>query len=288
MGLEMMEVTRESKKVDGNEFVRLVKEVKQQLKKEKESRGGGLVQLPNRGNAAVVGDIHGDLESLEFILSHFEHDYIVFLGDYGDRGKDSPEIFYTLLKLKKDNPHKFILLRGNHEPPADLPVFPCDLPMYLEEEFENGNEIYKELSDLFQYLPHAAVVEGSYLFLHGGLPDVSSLKEVHKAQENHPEKPHLEQILWSDPKEGSGTAPSLRGAGRTFGKDVSQQVLRSLGVKTLIRSHEPCEGIKVDHDGKVVTVFSNKIYGNVQAAFLVIDISTAKDGYELEKKAIKF
>ncbi|MFP4559501.1 MAG: metallophosphoesterase family protein, partial [Archaeoglobaceae archaeon] len=228
------------------------------------------------------------LESLEFVLTHSEEDYMIFLGDYGDRGKDSPQVFCTLLRLKRDRPHQFILLRGNHEPPPDLPVSPHNLPRLLEEKFENGREIYRELSELFQYLPYAAAVRGSYLFLHGGLPDVSSLEEVEMAQENHPKRPHLEQILWSDPMEGSGTGPSLRGAGRMFGKDVTQQVLDSLGVKTLIRSHEPCEGVRVDHDGKVVTVFSNKIYGNLKAAFLVVDLSRAENGYELEERAIKF
>ncbi len=288
MGFEMMEVTRESKKVDGEDFFRLVKEVKQQLNKEQECRAGGLVSMPNKGTAAIVGDIHGDLESLEFILSHFEHDYIVFLGDYGDRGEDSPEVFYTLLKLKRDYPHKFTLLRGNHEPPSDLPVHPHNLLRLLEEKFRNGREIYRELSELFQHLPHAAVAEGRYLFLHGGLPEVSSLQEIQMAGKNHPEKPHLEQILWSDPMDGNGTGPSLRGAGRMFGKDVTHQILGSLGVKTLIRSHQPCEGVRVDHDGKVVTVFSNKIYGNLQSAFLLVDLSAAKDGYELEKEAIRF
>lgn len=288
MGFEMKEIAQESRRADGDEFVTLVREVKHLLKKEKESRGGGLSRLPNKGTAAVVGDLHGDVESLEFILSRCEQDYIVFLGDYGDRGSDSPEVFYTLLRLKRDHPENIILLRGNHEPPADLPVSPHNLPRLLEEKFQNGREIYSELSDLFQHLPYAAVAEGSYLFLHGGLPEVSSLEEIQLAEETHPEKPYLEQILWSDPMEGNGTAPSLRGAGRMFGKDVSQQILDSLGVKTLIRSHQPCEGVRVDHNGKVVTVFSNKIYGNLKVAFLVIDLSTAKDGYELEKEAIEF
>ncbi|MFP3908955.1 MAG: metallophosphoesterase family protein [Archaeoglobaceae archaeon] len=193
MGLtEVESLIRESKNVSGEDFFGLVKEVKQLLKREKESRAGGVVYLPNRGSAAVVGDVHGDLESLEFVLTHSEEDYMIFLGDYGDRGKDSPQVFCTLLRLKRDRPHQFILLRGNHEPPPDLPVSPHNLPRLLEEGFENGREIYRELSELFQYLPYAAAVRGSYLFLHGGLPDVSSLEEVEMAQENHPKR-----LTWS-------------------------------------------------------------------------------------------
>ncbi len=64
-----------------------------------------------------------------------------------------------------------------------------------------------------------------------------------------------------------------------------------LGVKTLIRSHEACEGVDVRHDGKILTVFSRRgpPYHNSYAAYLKIDLSEeAKDAYELSKMACKF
>jgi hypothetical protein len=43
------------------------------------------------------------------------NNYLVFLGDYVDRGCCSVETFYLLLMLKLKNPDHVILLRGNHE-----------------------------------------------------------------------------------------------------------------------------------------------------------------------------
>lgn len=77
------------------------------------------------------GDIHGDIHSLiQFIeqlaaenfmdlLDPFKIQdpslYLVFLGDYVDKGIHGAEVLYTLLRLKMANPDQVFLIRGNHE-----------------------------------------------------------------------------------------------------------------------------------------------------------------------------
>ena len=70
----------------------------------------------------VVGDIHGNLESLVRCVSFFKSKYnqdpatrILFLGDYVDRGRNSIECLETILELKLHYPYNVFLLRGNHE-----------------------------------------------------------------------------------------------------------------------------------------------------------------------------
>ena len=62
-----------AKKVDVNEFLQLVEKATQLLAKENEQIGsmritGRLVSTLPVGEAIVVGDIHGDLESLMIVL----------------------------------------------------------------------------------------------------------------------------------------------------------------------------------------------------------------------------
>jgi len=69
---------------------------------------------------------------------------------------------------------------------------------------------------------------------------------------------------------------SPRGAGKLFGKRVTEKVLRKLNAKILIRGHEPCqEGFKINHDGKVLTLFSRKgsPYFNEYGAYLRLPLS---------------
>lgn len=71
----------------------------------------------------VIGDLHGDALSLMNTLDHVLDDsftlknnhYLIFLGDYTDRGPCGLEVLYTLFKLKVANPNNVFLLRGNHE-----------------------------------------------------------------------------------------------------------------------------------------------------------------------------
>jgi len=303
--MELRQLIKEALLAGPDDLISLIKEVNQILIKEKneEKTGkkviqGGLVRLLPLRKAIVVGDLHGDLDSLAFILgdSNFlrrvgeEKIYLIFLGDYGDRGAKSVEVYYLILMLKNLFEEEVILLRGNHEGPKDLGVQPHDLPYFLREKYgEKWREVYQILRELFDYLPHSLMVEGKYLMLHGGLPEnISSIEDIAYAHQKHPQKKYLEEILWSDPGEEKESFPSPRGAGKIFSKKVTEKILKKLGVKVLIRSHEPCEGISLAQSGKVITLFSRKgpPYYNSKAAYLEIDLSKEiENGYGLKKSA---
>jgi hypothetical protein len=279
-------------KTSSSEFLRLTEVCTQLLAKEKGRVGnlritGRLVEVPPIGEAIIVGDIHGDLESLKHILedSNFTEKVnsgkdilLIFLGDYGDRGSYSPEVYYVVLKLKESFPERVVLMRGNHEGPDDLLVSPHDLPFHLKRKFgERGSQVYSKLRELFNQLYTAVLIAERYVLLHGGAPSqASTAEDIAYAHEKHPRERHLEEILWSDPWEGiKGTYASPRGAGRLFGADVTAKLLKMLGVRALIRGHEPsAEGFKTNHGGKVLTIFSRRgpPYYNDYGAYLYLDI----------------
>src|SRR5438067_538751 len=71
------------------------------------------------GRTFAIGDIHGDLASLELLFSRLPamtaDDTVVFLGDYIDRGPDSAGVVAWVRALTAKGPAKVIALRGNHE-----------------------------------------------------------------------------------------------------------------------------------------------------------------------------
>lgn len=87
-----------------------------------------LVVEPN-STIIFFGDLHGCAHSLIRILLKLNSDgilsnsfkiqrdktYIVFLGDYVDRGLYGVEILHLLMRLKLANPQKVLIVRGNHE-----------------------------------------------------------------------------------------------------------------------------------------------------------------------------
>ena len=248
-----------------------------------------LVKLNPVGKALVIGDLHGDLESLKTILEgskitdemkRSEGAFVIFLGDYGDRGLRSAEVYYVILRLKLAFPKQVILLRGNHEGPKDLMAYPHDLPTQFQKRFLNDwAAVYEKTRSLFEVLYTALYVEERYLMVHGGIsPKIGSLEDLAKANKN---QGLLEDLLWSDPGEAiQDVAYSSRGAGQVFGKKVTEKVLKNLNVKILIRGHEVCEkGFKINHGGKVLTLFSTKgePYFNEYGAYLTLQLSQKID-----------
>jgi len=288
-------IVKEALEIHTEEFTKTVEQVTALIKKEGGRVGnfrikGRLVEVEPKGDALVVGDLHGDLESLIDILQQSKilermdkssESILIFLGDYGDRGIYPAETYYTVLKLKLLHPEQVILMRGNHEGPNDLMPSPHDLPEQFQARFgKNWTEAYASIRGLFEQLYNALFVEKRYLMLHGGLPkELGTVEDLAYAQIVHPKRSLLEEILWSDPdEEVEGTSASPRGAGSLFGEDVTNRMLTKLNVKVLIRGHEPCEdGFKIGHSGKVLTLFSRKgpPYFNAFGAYL--DVKLCKE-----------
>jgi len=290
---QLSKIIRKARETCVKEFSQLAENAKTLLAEEHGPVGslqitGRLVNAKPLGEAIVVGDIHGDLESLAEILkdSNFlnrarknEDVILIFLGDYGDRGVYSSEVYYVVLRVKEAFPEKVVLMRGNHEGPEDLLAYPHDLPTHLHQRLGEGwRSAYDKLRELFNHLYSAVLVEDRFVMLHGGVPSqAKSTDDLAYAHVKHPRESHLEEILWSDPEEGSsGIYPSPRGAGRLFGQDVTDKFLKMLRVRVLIRGHEPTdEGFKVNHNGKILTLFSRRgaPYFNNRAAYLQLDLS---------------
>ena len=275
--------------MDAKEFSRVIGQATAAMLEERKAERieggsvkGGLVQLADIGRLAVVSDLHGDVQTLFRILEGFDFENflsdksnkLVFLGDYVDRGSDSAGVLYSVCSLKSKYPDSVILMRGNHEAPAEFPFSPHDLPYEMQDRFgPAGKGLYLTALTLFRFLTLAVVIKDRFLLVHGGVPtEVSDPLLISDAQESHVRNRVMEELLWNDPRPVEGWARSARGIGRYFGHDITEKWLRSTSTKVVLRGHEPCSGFKIDHGGRVLTLFSSKeAYPAFGAAYLVID-----------------
>lgn len=160
------------------------------------------------------------------------------MGDYVDRGFYSVETIILLVCLKIKYPSRITLLRGNHESRQITQVY----GFYDEclRKYGNAN-VWKLFTDLFDFLPLCALVESQILCMHGGLsPGLDSLDDI-KHLDRFQEVPHegpMCDLLWSDPDERSGWGISPRGAGYTFGLDISESFNRKNGLSLIARAHQ--------------------------------------------------
>jgi predicted phosphodiesterase len=222
----------------------------------------------------VVGDLHGDFQSFQRVVEVWQKEpdaYIVFLGDYADRGEQGVEILESLIQLT-ENKH-VIALKGNHESYSlnGKPRFsPCTLISEVEEKRGDWSDYYHgRLKPFFDSLYLAAMLPGKSLFVHGG---ISSRITDTNTLVNPPSQVE-EDLIWSDPTEKNGEYCNTRGAGVIFGQDISTTVLGRIGVQRIIRSHDPrlaLTGPYFSHEGKIMTISSTNVYGG-KPFFLEID-----------------
>jgi len=94
------------------------------------------LQVPAGSEVIFHGDFHGDIHSFIATLDSLNQAgtldgfrlakpncYMVFLGDYTDRGFYGIEVLYTLLRLKLANPDRVFMARGNHEDVQMIPTY---------------------------------------------------------------------------------------------------------------------------------------------------------------------
>lgn len=240
-------------------------EVLQLCEKSKELYKSESNVQPVRAPVTICGDIHGQFHDLMelFKISGQPPDVnYLFLGDYVDRGYYSVECVCLLFAYKLRYPDRLTLLRGNHEARSVTQVY----GFYDECLRKYGNaSIWKNLTDVFDFLPLTAVVENQLFCLHGGLSPKLNTLDMVRQLDRVQEVPHdgpMCDLLWSDPDdEVDGWGSSPRGAGFIFGKSVSQEFIHTNKLKMIVRAHQLVnEGFEPRHDNVVVTVFSAPNY----------------------------
>uniref|UniRef100_A0A061R0T6 Serine/threonine-protein phosphatase n=1 Tax=Tetraselmis sp. GSL018 TaxID=582737 RepID=A0A061R0T6_9CHLO len=237
----------------------------------------------------VCGDVHGqfhDLLELFKIAGPFPDTNYLFMGDYVDRGYHSVETVTLLVALKVRHKDRITILRGNHESRQITQVY----GFYDECLRKYGNaKVWQYFTDLFDFLPLTALVENEVFCLHGGLsPTLETLDQV-RSLDRVQEVPHegpMCDLLWSDPDDRYGWGISPRGAGYTFGQDISEQFNYTNSLKLVARAHQlVMEGYNWCHEKNVVTIFSAPNYcyrcGN-QAAVMELDENMREKFHQFE------
>lgn len=223
------------------------------------------ITIPDGKHFTVCGDVHGQFYDLLNIFElnglPSEDNPYLFNGDFVDRGSFSLEVILTLFAFKCMCPSAIYLARGNHESRSMNKIygFEGEVRSKLSETFV---ELFAEV---FCSLPLAHVINQKVFVVHGGLFSVdgvklSDIRAIDRFCEP-PEEGLMCEILWSDPQPFPGRGPSKRGVGLSFGPDVTKRFLQDNNLELLVRSHEvKDEGYEIEHEGKLITVFSAPNY----------------------------
>ena len=228
----------------------------------------------------VCGDIHGQYYDLLRIFEHCgypgEYNYL-FLGDYVDRGKQSLETICLLLCYKIKYPEKVTLLRGNHESSVTNRIY----GFYDECKRRYNVKLWKLFTELFNYLPVAAIIDDKILCMHGGLsPDLKSIQNIQDISRptDIPDTGLLCDLLWSDPdKEAADYDENDRGVSVIFGEKVVMDFNKKNDLDLIIRAHQVVdEGYEFFANRQLITIFSAPNYCGEfdnSAGIMIIDDS---------------
>ncbi|MCL5674798.1 MAG: serine/threonine protein phosphatase [Candidatus Omnitrophica bacterium] len=218
-----------------------------------------LINLPEEGKAIIVGDTHGDFNATRLIVKNYSRKdyYIIFLGDYVDRGRFSRENIDYLLEMRKKYP-RIILLAGNHEMYSICPVTPDNFWKSLTAEESN------HYSEIFRAFP--IVVSGNgFIALHGGLPDIEKIEDVEKITENDE---NWIKILWGDFRDKEGEILGNLCGRIKLGRDYFFRIMDNIKKNVLIRSHDPVAPERM-YENRCLTLFTSESYGSGREIALI-------------------
>ena len=246
------------------------------------------------GKIHVVGDTHGQFQDVIHLFETYGYPSInnqyLFNGDFVDRGSMGVEIVISLLAWKLYDPSCIFLNRGNHESNQMNALYGFE----KECVSKYGRTVFNEFSNFFNTLPLGHIINDKVLVVHGGLfsdqtVTIQALQKYNRISQP-PECGPLNDILWSDPMESNGFAPSPRGVTSTFGPDVTEKFLDNNNLDLLIRSHQvQQQGYNVMHNGKCITIFSAPNYvgqmGNLGA---IVNLKFDLDGSLVSKEFKQF
>ena len=243
----------------------------------------------------ICGDIHGQIYDLLELFKKggdIPSSRYIFMGDYVDRGYNGVEVLELLLALKIKYPEHITLLRGNHE--SRQICFAYGFYEEITRKYGNANA-WEYFTDLFDYLPLAALVEGKIFCVHGGLsPNISTVEQIRLINRKMeiPREGIFCDLMWSDPDDIETWLMSCRGAGWIYGWKVVDEFTHINGLELICRAHQlVMEGFKYWFEKKnLCTVWSAPNYcyrcGN-KASILKIssDLSRTIDYFDFSAKS---
>jgi hypothetical protein len=213
-------------------------------------------EIPTDSEIIFIGDVHGSLHALMRTLSRLvvlgyldnnfrlirTNTYIVFLGDYVDRGSYGVECLFTLWQLKLANWNNVMLLRGNHEEWDCV----CRFGFLDELEKKFGSIYENELKQFFGFLPYAIFlkIKGTDNIIqccHGGIQEGYSPAKLINSPQKFEKVFNYQGFNWSDFQCGNNTNfydNWSRRAGVIAETAAAQKYLDKTGIKAIFRAHQ--------------------------------------------------
>ncbi|KAF4697784.1 Serine/threonine-protein phosphatase 2B catalytic subunit alpha [Perkinsus olseni] len=152
----------------------------------------------------------------------------------------------------------------------------------IHGQYKHNLTVYALFAQSFDHLPLAALLNGKFLCVHGGLsPDLHTLADINKANrfQETPRHGMMCDLLWSDPEnEKKGDSPvgaaffanDVRGCSYFYTYDGAMRFLENNSLLSVIRAHEAqLEGYKMHRTNEatgfpsVITIFSAPNYCDV-------------------------
>ncbi|MFQ5909939.1 MAG: metallophosphoesterase [Thermoplasmata archaeon] len=276
------------KMLSAGQIERLQRELKTLMGKE-----NALVRLNEPRPVTFVGDTHGDLRTTISIVSKEflpleDKPYLVFLGDYVDRGPNDIANINLISMLKVLFPERVVMLRGNHESQEMNNIYgfrraASDHPCIGEGGFKRYQEV-------FAAMPHGVLLEWNRVFgVHGGIPfdphhegpfSLGELKALKKTKLLGDLEEASRQMMWGDPSEDVPAEERFefnfkRGFGYLYGRRIFDEFVERNDISLVIRSHQMFEGgYSYFFDNRLLSIFSTKHYGgyDIEPHYARIDV----------------
>ncbi len=233
-----------------------------------------LIELPGKGKALIVTDIHGNLDDFNKFMDIWDEleddiNHMVLTGDFihamGRENDKSIEILEAVKERQKRSSNFHVLL-GNHEwsTISGISVYKRGMDQthnfakllkgHFNDEWEKK---LHEYAKFFKKLP-VAVRTGNGVFIsHAGPPkNIKHLDEIARITDNgYLGNSKLYDLLWNRPND--------------FNEKELESFLKAVNCRVMIVGHTPVNGAKIVAKNQVVVSSS---YSKGKKAYVELDL----------------